>query len=125
MPTQEELIEKLKASLKKDGLFRHGNPHSIDSGCYKGYAILSKDKLEKLSLERILALMKSVRAVRSAVGRTLGHRCCEICHEYVGDDWQKDVGQYLDMHDAYFELLKSYTIGRGDKRTRVKKRKRK
>ena len=70
------------------------------------YSVLTREQATKLTLQRLKALMSSVRAVISNISHTAGHRCCEICNEYIGGDWDTDVGVHLRPHQAYFDMLK-------------------
>jgi len=35
-----------------------------------------------------------------------GDRCCEICHEYLGDDFENDVLKPAKPYKEYVSLLK-------------------
>ena len=68
---------------------------------------LSKEELESLSPKRLLTHLKFVNIKLSTIYNYYGHRCCEICHEYVGGDWERDVGQYAKPVEEYKKLVKS------------------
>ena len=70
------------------------------------YTVLTREQAMKLTLSRLKALMSSVRAVISNIALTSGPRCCTICNEYIGPDWERDVGVLLRPHEAYFDMLK-------------------
>ena len=71
-----------------------------------GYRLLTEEQLLKLPIHNLLRLMKKVRAYRSYIVHYFGHRCCNHCHQYVGSDWDEDVGKYLIVHDDYLRLIK-------------------
>lgn len=67
---------------------------------------LSKTQLEALTTRRLLKLYGVIRAKVSGILYYSGPRCCEICHEYIGDDWQKDVGDVAAPWEEYKALIK-------------------
>lgn len=68
--------------------------------------ILTKEQLLATPTKRLLAILKVARAIRSDIANHAGYRCCEICHEYVGEDWEKDVGIPLKPWKDYCNLIK-------------------
>jgi hypothetical protein len=68
---------------------------------------LSKSELESLSTKRLLTHLKFVNIKLSSIYNYCGARCCEICREYVGSDWEKDVGQHAKPVEEYKKLVKS------------------
>lgn len=69
--------------------------------------ILPLETLEKLSSQRLLKVLDSARAAERCILHTYGPRCCELCHEYIGDDWENDVLKYSRPLTKYKELIKS------------------
>lgn len=67
---------------------------------------LSKGRLQKLPTQRLIALLNSVRAIEFNILYYAGRRCCEICHEYTGSNWEKDVLEPSKPYKAYFDLIK-------------------
>jgi len=70
------------------------------------YRILTNDQLQKLPFHNLIRLFRKVTAVKSKISRSLGQRCCNICNEYVGSDWESDVGIHLKEHDEYLSRIK-------------------
>ena len=68
--------------------------------------ILSKKQLESLNTKRLLMVLKSARAVESGILYHHGPRCCEICHEYIGDDYENDVLRVARPITEYKNLIK-------------------
>lgn len=62
---------------------------------------------EKLPTKRLLAVLNKARAIKTSIRRSYGPRCCEMCCEYIGDDWENDVGKFLKIYDSYIEKLKT------------------
>jgi len=62
---------------------------------------------EKLPTKRLISVLHKARAHRSSIANYHGPRCCEFCHEYIGDDWENDVGKFLVIYDSYIEKLKT------------------
>lgn len=67
---------------------------------------LTDAQLNKLITNRLLSLLHKIRAIESAIGHYDGPRCCEICHEYIGNDWENDVGIHLQPLNEYIERIK-------------------
>lgn len=68
---------------------------------------LNQEELQPLATNRLLALLRKVRAQHSAIAHYAGPRCCEICHEYIGDDWEKDVAPLLAPYKKYVDDIKA------------------
>jgi len=66
-----------------------------------------QEEPEKLNTKRLLSVLKKARAHRSSIANYHGPRCCEVCHEYIGDDWENDVGKFLRIYDDYMDKLKT------------------
>jgi len=81
----------------------------------------SKEELESLGTKRLLTHLKFVNIELSIIYNNYGHRCCEICHEYIGNDWEKDVGQYARPVEEYRKLVKSVLAGREHIETKKRK----
>lgn len=47
------------------------------------------EELKQMPTPRLYALFRRYRAWANPIH--WGHRCCEICHEYIGDDYYNDV----------------------------------
>ena len=73
--------------------------------------MLSDKELNKLNEKRLRNVLNSARAVANNVLSSLGPRCCEICNEYIGDDYERDVvipaKKYTDYRDKIKNLLNS------------------
>jgi hypothetical protein len=69
-------------------------------------SILSVERLRTLPTHRLLAVLRSVRAVLSSIYHYRGSRCCELCHEYIGDDWERDVKAPARPLEAYQSQIK-------------------
>jgi len=68
---------------------------------------LTAEQLNKLSTPRLLNVLKSARAVHSAIGHYRGPRCCELCHEYIGSDWENDVEVPRRPVKEYMDKIKA------------------
>lgn len=90
------------------------------------YEKLTDEQLNKLSTQRLFTLFKSVRAIISCIFNYAGRRCCEICHEYIGDDWENDVVKEAEPYEKYQDRIKAILDKRPDQFThRIEKKKRK
>ncbi len=78
----------------------------------RGITFFSRDQLDHMSFERLMRHRKVLRAVIGQMSRTLGHRCCELCNEYVGDDWENDVGQYVEPYQRHLDEVKDVLRGK-------------
>ena len=56
--------------------------------------------LKKMNKKRLVSYLDRVRAERSRIFHYYGPRCCEICNEYIGSDWENDVGKHLIPYDC-------------------------
>jgi len=74
---------------------------------YLKTAFPAKTVLEKLPTKRLLGVLKKVRAKISSIEHYYGHRCCEICHEYVEDNWEEDVQVFADLYESYLKKVKN------------------
>lgn len=68
--------------------------------------ILTQEQLEKLSTKRLLSVLRMATAWKSSILYYYGRRCCELCHEYIGDDWERDVGRFYEPVKRYHEQIK-------------------
>jgi hypothetical protein len=68
---------------------------------------LTEDKLRKMSTKRLLNILKMTRAERSNIYAHAGHRCCEVCNEFIGNekDWEEQVEKLAMPYNKYFDLL--------------------
>lgn len=71
------------------------------------YIFLSRSELEKKSTKHLLHILKTCTAKISSISHYAGLRCCEICHEYIGDDWENDVGKPMKPFKQYKSLIKN------------------
>lgn len=67
---------------------------------------LTDQELNALPHKQLYFLFQKARAQASLILNHAGRRCCEICCEYVGQDWEKDVGEPYEVAKAYFERVK-------------------
>ena len=82
-------------------------PSSHDTFCQiTRQKFLPESVLRSLPPKRLLGVLQKARAIESAISRNVGPRCCEMCHEYIGDDWEKEVGQFLRPWTQYKNLIK-------------------
>ena len=87
------------------------------------------DQLRKLSTQRLLYVLRTVTARISFIDNYYGPRCCEICHEYLGNNWEEDVAQhsrlYVERHTEIKAILATREhIERKPKKKQFKKEKR-
>lgn len=78
---------------------------------------LSQSNLKNLPTKNLLRHYRSVRATHSFILSYYGQRCCEWCHEYVGFDWEEDVGQYAKPVKEYRDAVKKELDSRPDQFT--------
>ncbi len=64
------------------------------------------DVLKTFNTRQLMNHLNDVRAYRSSHASYAGARCCEICHEYIGDDWHTEIQPTLDEYDAYLKKIK-------------------
>lgn len=60
---------------------------------HRRVAILSDQELKKKETKHLIRILRSVTAVISSIYFYAGPRCCEICHEFLGDkeEWEEYV----------------------------------
>lgn len=75
--------------------------------CGASFVILSKGELDGKSTKHLLHILKCATAKISSIYHYAGPRCCEICHEYIGDSWENDVGKPMAPFKEYKLLIKS------------------
>jgi hypothetical protein len=68
--------------------------------------IYSKCELEEFTTRKLLMELNHVRVYRSSFTNYAGPRCCEVCHEYVGSNWDVEIQPTLDEYDAYINIIK-------------------
>jgi hypothetical protein len=70
--------------------------------------ILPREQLEKRNTRNLLHILKTVNAQISCIENYAGPRCCEVCHEFLGEeeDWQRDVVGPRAPYLEYKKLLK-------------------
>jgi hypothetical protein len=70
--------------------------------------ILPREQLEKRNTRNLLYILRKVTALISGISHYGGWRCCEWCHEFVGDDedWQTNVVEARAPYIEYKKLLK-------------------
>ena len=67
--------------------------------------MLSTTQLSKMTTARLFSYMDRIRSIRSSISCNYGPRCCDICHEYIGEDWENDVSIHLKPFDLHlFEI---------------------
>jgi hypothetical protein len=76
-------------------------------GEHKHHRMLSVKELEKLNTKRLLNVLKIARALESNVLNHVGARCCEICNEYIGGDWENDVKKPAEQLTNYKHRIKT------------------
>ncbi len=68
--------------------------------------MLTTEQMEKLSYIRLRTYFYSIRGKCSYIEHYYGRRCCEICHEYIGNDWENDVRQWMIPYEEHIKLIK-------------------
>jgi len=71
------------------------------------------EELRGLATNRLLAILQQTRAIISGIYTYAGRRCCEVCHEYIGDDWEKDVKEPARPWEEYRDRIKEVLAERG------------
>lgn len=72
---------------------------------YKNYKELSREELLAMPQKPLFFHYRAVRAFASYILHYYGRRCCEVCREYIGNDWEKDVGTFLTPVEEYQKLV--------------------
>lgn len=67
----------------------------------------TNEQLKAMPHESLWYLFRLVRSQLSRIYHYAGRRCCEECHDYIGDDWENDVGKPAMPVKAYFERVKA------------------
>ena len=80
-------------------------------------------QLQEMTTPRLYRLFQTVRALESQIYNYAGPRCCEFCHEYIGDDWQHDVVEAAKPYSEYKSRIKKELDSRPDQFTHRNKRK--
>lgn len=73
--------------------------------------------------KKLLALLKSARAVHSSILHHGGQRCCEECREYVGEDFENEVLKRAQPIKDYVVDIKLALVGREHVPSKAEKRK--
>lgn len=68
---------------------------------------LNKEKLNQLNTTRLLAHLKVVNIRISNIANYCGTRCCKVCNDYIGSNWEQEVGIYLKPVEEYKILVKN------------------
>jgi hypothetical protein len=70
--------------------------------------ILPREQLERRNTRNLLYILGRVVAYISYIKCYAGPRCCEVCHEFLGDeeDWQREVVARMAPYIEYHKLLK-------------------
>lgn len=74
--------------------------------------MLSLEVLNKMPTRRLLGHLKSVTAIISCIFNYAGPRCCEVCHDYVGFEWENDVKIPVRKFVDYKTVVKSVLVTR-------------
>jgi hypothetical protein len=78
------------------------------------------DELKRMSTGRLYRMFQHFRAIANPCN--WGPRCCEICHEYIGSDYEKDVIIPSRPYAEYAERLKVELRTRPDQFTHRQKK---
>jgi len=68
---------------------------------------LDNEKLKKLATHRLLVHYRIVRHNLKMIYIWYGRRCCGMCCEYIGDDWENDVLVYARPLEKYKKKVKA------------------
>lgn len=82
--------------------------------CLRQDQFLTDEKLHAMSTEKLFHHFKMARAAVSFIFTYYGSRCCEICNEYIGDDWEKDVAEPAKPFSKYLKRVKVILDSRPD-----------
>lgn len=66
----------------------------------------SEEVLKTFNTHQLMNHLNDVRAYKSAFANYAGSRCCELCHEYIGPDWNTEIKPTLDEYDVYLKRIK-------------------
>ncbi|RDJ35393.1 MAG: hypothetical protein DWQ19_11295 [Crenarchaeota archaeon] len=87
--------------------------------------IMSVEQLQKMATNRLYVIFRMVTAHLDNIYSHYGWRCCEMCLEYVGDNWEEDVGQYARPVKEYRDRIKTILDSREDLKKKPKWRRHK
>lgn len=73
---------------------------------------LTDEQLDSMRHEQLYHHFKQVRAFASTIINHWGRRCCEICKEYIGSNWEEDVGEPYKVAKAYRDQVKAALLRR-------------
>ncbi len=80
------------------------------------------EQLKEMKTAALYHLFRAVRAKESRIYNYAGPRCCEICHEYIGNDWQREVVDVAKPYTEYKGRIKRELDSRPDQFTHRNKR---
>lgn len=89
------------------------------------HPVLTDEALGKMATHRLIGLLRLVGAKISHIENYYGRRCCEICCEYIGNNWEEDVGQYVRPLREYRLRIKQVLSTREDSSKKPKWRRHK
>lgn len=78
---------------------------------------LSEEQLKALPTPKLFYHFRCIRAAESCILSHWGKRCCEICNEYIGSDWENDVAKYARPYGEYLKKVKAVLNSRPDQFT--------
>lgn len=82
--------------------------------CLQIRQFLTDEQLNALSTEKLFHHFKMARASESFIYTYYGRRCCEICHEYIGNDWENEVAKPAEVFTVYKNKVKAILDKRPD-----------
>ena len=69
--------------------------------------ILSDAMLESRSTPNLRYILRKAQFKTKQYLSGLGPRCCGACNEYIGDDWEGDVGVHIAPFRDYLARIKA------------------
>ena len=67
---------------------------------------ITESDIRNCGVSSLRGILKSLRAQSSNIKNNWGDRCCEICNEYIGDDWENDVAKHARPFDDRIRIVK-------------------
>lgn len=71
----------------------------------KNSPMKTDEQLKQMPDEALHNLYRYVKKELIRIKNTNGPRCCNLCHRYIGDNWEKDVGQFTRPVRAYLNRI--------------------
>lgn len=86
----------------------------MDVRCLQERQFLTDEQLQAMPTDKLFHHFKMARAAESFILNWAGRRCCEICMEYIGNDWENEVAKPARVFSIYMKRVKAILDKRPD-----------